>query len=141
MADTILAAVDVQNTEIAAKVVAAAARLLGIDGGNLHLVGVIPDPHASYVGPYIPDDMKAQVEAATRSGLEGLAAAVAMDDASPKLHVRHGTIHTEILDLAGELDADLIVIGSHRPELIDYLLGPNAARVVRHADCSVFVVR
>jgi len=25
--------------------------------------------------------------------------------------------------------------------LRDYLLGPNAAKVVRHADCSVYVVR
>ena len=36
---------------------------------------------------------------------------------------------------------DLIVMASHRPELKDYLIGPNAARVVRHADCSVQVVR
>jgi len=33
------------------------------------------------------------------------------------------------------------VLASHRPDLKDYLLGPNAARVVRHADRSVFVVR
>ena len=39
------------------------------------------------------------------------------------------------------IKADLIVMGSHRPELRDYLLGPNAARVVRHAPCSVVVVR
>ena len=36
---------------------------------------------------------------------------------------------------------DLIIMASHRPELQDYLLGPNAARVVRHANCSVLVVR
>ncbi|MBT6187404.1 MAG: universal stress protein, partial [Rhodospirillales bacterium] len=30
---------------------------------------------------------------------------------------------------------------SHRPALKDYLLGPNAAQVVRHADVSVLVVR
>jgi nucleotide-binding universal stress UspA family protein len=35
----------------------------------------------------------------------------------------------------------VIVLASHRPELKDYLLGPNAARVVRHAKCSVLVVR
>jgi nucleotide-binding universal stress UspA family protein len=35
----------------------------------------------------------------------------------------------------------MIVMASHRPELKDYLLGPNAARVVRHAECSVLVVR
>ncbi|MCK5168128.1 MAG: universal stress protein, partial [Rhodospirillaceae bacterium] len=26
-------------------------------------------------------------------------------------------------------------------DLKDFLLGPNAARIVRHADCSVLVVR
>ena len=42
---------------------------------------------------------------------------------------------------ADKLKCDLIVMASHRPELKDYLLGPNAARVVRHARQSVFVVR
>ncbi len=32
-------------------------------------------------------------------------------------------------------------MGSHRPELSDYLLGPNAGKVVRHAKCLVMVVR
>ncbi len=30
---------------------------------------------------------------------------------------------------------------AHRPEMDDYLLGSHAARVVRHAPCSVFIVR
>ena len=46
-----------------------------------------------------------------------------------------------ITDHVEELDSDLIVIGAHRPELRDYLLGPNAGRVVRHAKQSVLVVR
>ncbi|MEO0863555.1 MAG: universal stress protein, partial [Pseudomonadota bacterium] len=36
---------------------------------------------------------------------------------------------------------DAIFVGAHRPELKDYLIGPNAARVARHAQQSVFVVR
>lgn len=32
-------------------------------------------------------------------------------------------------------------MAAHRPALKDYLLGPNAARVVRHSNCSVLVVR
>jgi nucleotide-binding universal stress UspA family protein len=35
----------------------------------------------------------------------------------------------------------MIVMASHRPEMSDYLLGANAARVVRHAKISVLVVR
>lgn len=54
---------------------------------------------------------------------------------------RHGTIYQEIVETAEELPADLIVMASHRPTLKDYLLGPNAARVVRHAKSSVHIVR
>jgi nucleotide-binding universal stress UspA family protein len=56
-------------------------------------------------------------------------------------HVAQGSIYDEVLRAARELGCDCIVMGSHRPELKDYLLGPNAARVVRHAPCSVMVVR
>ena len=53
----------------------------------------------------------------------------------------HGTIYHEIIQAATELPADLIVMASHRPTLQEYLLGPNTARVVRHAPCAVFIVR
>jgi nucleotide-binding universal stress UspA family protein len=42
---------------------------------------------------------------------------------------------------ATEWGADLIVVGSHRPVMSDYLLGSNAKTIVRHAQCSVLVVR
>ncbi|MBS28951.1 MAG: hypothetical protein CL566_08540 [Alphaproteobacteria bacterium] len=38
-------------------------------------------------------------------------------------------------------NADIIVIPAHRPYVGDYLLGSNAARVARHADQSVLIVR
>ncbi|WP_179655998.1 universal stress protein, partial [Salmonella enterica] len=37
--------------------------------------------------------------------------------------------------------ADMVIIASHRPDITTYLLGSNAAAVVRHAECSVLVVR
>jgi nucleotide-binding universal stress UspA family protein len=55
--------------------------------------------------------------------------------------VRQGSIYSEILSVAREQQVDLIVMASHRPEMKDYLIGTNAARVVRHAACSVLVVR
>ena len=58
-----------------------------------------------------------------------------------KAFVASGTIYEEILRVASETGCDLIVMTSQRPELKDYLLGPNASRVVRHATCSVLVVR
>jgi nucleotide-binding universal stress UspA family protein len=40
-----------------------------------------------------------------------------------------------------ELDADLIVLGSHGYGALDRVLGTTAAKVVNHADRSVLVVR
>ena len=54
---------------------------------------------------------------------------------------RYGTVYQEILNVAEEIAATQIVMAAHRPSLADYLIGPNTARVVRHAKCSVQVVR
>jgi universal stress protein F len=57
------------------------------------------------------------------------------------VHVATGSIYRGVLDVAEQVRADLIVLASHRPEMKDFLIGENAERVVRHARCSVMVVR
>nr|WP_314445309.1 universal stress protein [uncultured Sphingomonas sp.] len=52
-----------------------------------------------------------------------------------------GGISGGILDLTAQVAADLIVLASLRPAMRDWLIGANAARVVRQARCSVMVVR
>ena len=54
---------------------------------------------------------------------------------------KHGTIYERIIETADRLEIDLIVMTAHRPSLKDYLVGPNTARVSRHADCSVLILR
>lgn len=54
---------------------------------------------------------------------------------------RHGRVYEEVLELANEMEVDQIVIGAHRPKVSDFLLGANAARIVRHSHCSVTVIR
>ena len=55
--------------------------------------------------------------------------------------VRNGTIYREIVEAAKDLDIQQIIMGAHSPSLADFLLGPNSARVARHAGCTVTVVR
>jgi len=57
------------------------------------------------------------------------------------VEVRTGHSYNTILDVAEEKEVDLIIVASHRPGLQDYFLGSTAAKVVRHAKCSVLVVR
>lgn len=46
-----------------------------------------------------------------------------------------------ILDWADENHVDCIILNSHQPNFGDYFLGSTAALVVRHAKCSVHVIR
>ncbi len=46
-----------------------------------------------------------------------------------------------ITEYAEKINADCIIVGSHKPGLRDYFLGSTAARIVRHAPCSVHVLR
>lgn len=56
--------------------------------------------------------------------------------------LREGHPFREILNVAGEISADLIVLGTHgRTGLPHVLLGSVAERVVRKASCPVFTVR
>ncbi|MEY8838907.1 universal stress protein, partial [Cribrihabitans sp. XS_ASV171] len=104
---------------------------------------VLPDFGESWVSGFFDAGFHDKAVAEARARLEAMCETALGPDRNAT--VRHivatGTAYQEILHTAQEAGTDLIVIGSHRPDLRDYLLGPNAARVVRHSNCSVYVVR
>lgn len=108
-------------------------------GAELHIVTVVPEEPPQLA--WLPKDYSDKMIAYVKPKLAKLVQAHVPADVNSQQHVRQGSIYREIVDLAQEQDIDLIVMASHRPELQDFLLGPNAARVVRHAECSVMVVR
>jgi universal stress protein F len=55
--------------------------------------------------------------------------------------VTYGSVYREILRIAAEIPADLIVMAAHRPQPGDFLIGSNAERVSRRAGCTVMLVR
>ena len=110
-------------------------------GATLHLMTVVPDFGMAIVGTFFPEGYeKKAVDEATKQ-LHAFSQKHVPGDIATQHVVGHGTVYEEILRVAQDIGADLIVMGSHRPELKDYLLGPNAARVVRHSATSVMVVR
>lgn len=58
-----------------------------------------------------------------------------------KLKFVNGHAANGILDYAEGNNNDLIVIASHKPGMLDALLGSTASRVVRSAKCNVMVTR
>ncbi len=111
------------------------------DDAKLILFTVVPDFGMAMVGSFFPRDYAEKAMVHAEHELNAVARNHVPNGVDVKCYVRHGTIYKEINRTANKLGADLIVLASHRPETADFLLGPNAARVVRHARQSVFVVR
>jgi nucleotide-binding universal stress UspA family protein len=137
----VLVPVDLSDEHAREKALPTAVALCQTFGAGLHLLTVVPDFGLPIVGQYFPEDFEAKARAHALTQLKDLAAAKVPAGIATDCLVAGGKIYQEILKAAETLSADLIVMGAHRPELRDYLLGPNAAKVVRHADCSVMVVR
>ncbi len=92
------------------------------------------------VAQYIPPEAHKHVVEEAKTQLNLIAAETGLGENASTV-VREGAIYHEVLAEAQDTGADLIVMGSHRPAMATYLLGSNAARIVRHATCSVMVVR
>ena len=112
------------------------ARAIAADGASLTALTVL-DALPAYVASYLPEG---QIESTRESVLTRLTNDLGdAEDVRPV--VQSGHSYTTILDFADKQGIDCIVIASHRPGLQDYLLGSTAARVVRHAQCAVHVIR
>ncbi len=149
MAKKILVPIDLADMATSENVLKAAIDQASLGESELTVMTVVPDIVAGLDWRYaIRGEMGGSEEfdmkKIVREALERLNQVVSQRVPSG-MHVktiaRHGTVYEEVLEVAGEIGADQIVIGAHRPGLADFLLGPNTARVVRHARCSVNVVR
>jgi nucleotide-binding universal stress UspA family protein len=141
MFKNILAAVDLNEDSSWEKAVPTAVGLCQSTGARLTLLTVIPDFGMSIISQYFPEGYAENALAETRTKLSAFAGEHVPGGVEQTLMVAQGTIYEEIIRASREVSADLIVVASHRPSLKDYLLGPNASRVVRHSKCSVLVIR
>ncbi len=140
MFNRILLPIDLNHDSSSQKALPTAIELAKTSGASLHVLTVLPDFGMSIISQYFPEGYEKQVAEKALEELRDFAKKHVPDDIDVQHIVGEGTVYQIILKIAEEIDADLIVMDSRRPELQDYLLGPNAARVVRHADCSVLIV-
>lgn len=136
----VLATIDLGDLESSKAVNAAALEL--IEGNDtLHVVCVVPSFGVGVVSSFFPEGHEEEALKKATEALHDFTAANIPENVRVQHIIAHGNVYEEIIDAADKVSADIIVVGSHRPKLRDYMLGPNAARVVRHAQQSVLVVR
>ena len=136
----IVLAVDLAEPAPTPKGLEQALELTKASGGELRLVNVQPVIPATFM-EYVPADFDEEQSKRAKEALDAIVAAVDLPQERKSAVARAGGIYHELLQEASEWGADLIVVGSHRPVMSDYLLGSNAKTIVRHAQCSVLVVR
>lgn len=127
-----------------ARAAAQAAWLAARSAGVVHLAHVVTNP----LDPiYEPDQVEhwVVVEHADRRArelLEGVAASCLPADCRRDLHVLAGDPYARLMELAGTLDADLIVVSTHgRSNIAHLVMGSVAEKIARHATCPVLLVR
>ena len=141
MYKNILLAIDLNDEASCRKPLLSAVELARTFGARLHVLTVVREVEALLQAKTAPSGYD-QIAADLENRLAALIRRANASDLNPSILVTHGiSIYGEILGVAEEAEADLVVVGSHRPAMKDYLLGTNAARVVRHARCSVLVAR
>jgi nucleotide-binding universal stress UspA family protein len=136
----IVLAVDLLEPTSSPKGLTQAVELAKTGDGELRLVNVQPVMPATFM-EYVPVDFDVEQEKRAKEALDAILGSIDLPAERKSDATRAGGIYHELLQEASDWDADLIVVGSHRPVMSDYLLGSNAKTIVRHAQCSVLVVR
>jgi len=138
MYKNILLAIDLNDEISCRKPLLSAVELARTFGARLTVVREVEAILGASAVPLGYDVITSDLE----NRIAALIRRVNASDLKPNILVTHGaSIYAKILGAGEEAEADLVVVGSHRPAMKDYLLGTNAARVVRHARRSVLVAR
>lgn len=74
-----------------------------------------------------------------REGLEALRTNSKQGDCGILVH--WGSVPSSILDMAEEVDADLVVLPAKNPGICDYLRTQHSVRLASRASCSVLLVK
>jgi universal stress protein F len=139
----ILVPIDLADQELAKPAVATAMMMAEPSDATIRFINVLPLTPVM-LAEYVPPDFEVQQRKAAEDALAIVVKETGLPPERVSSTVRQGGIYQEILEEAGSVGADLIVMSSHRPQrhaVRTYFLGSNAGHVVRYAKCSVLVVR
>lgn len=128
---------DKQSTQV----ILPALNFVNVFNATIHLLHVIPDFGLKVVEDYLPRGWRSNQKEKSEKILQEIIKKYIPEDISVTTHIGNGAIYDQVIDYAEKIEADLIIISAVRPQLKDYMLGPNASKIVRHSKVSVLVIR
>lgn len=142
MFKNVLLAVDLNHESSWKKALPVALANCKAFGARLHVVMVMPDFGMPFVASQFPEEFVKKLHTEAEQHLKDFVDKhVAPEIDAQSSVLPGGTVYSRILDYTKNNAIDLIVMTAYRPDLKDFLLGPNAERVARHTSASVLIVR
>ncbi len=105
-------------------------------GATLSVVSVIPEIIQL---PNLPENYGAGALEHVKGQIQAVLDAA--NASTTEIIMAQGSVYREILKTAHRGEFDMIIMASSKGDFPNYEIGPNLARVVRNAHCSVLVVR
>lgn len=137
MYNKILIPIDMSHVERASEMITA-AKTQANEGAKFVLLNVI-DEVPAWAMDYQSEGVAKEHVKSAKEELSKIAHKESISNVDVQVFSGHS--YNTILHVAKKEEAELIIIGSHHPGVGDYFLGSTAAKVVRHAQCSVYVIR
>ncbi|SDW22750.1 Nucleotide-binding universal stress protein, UspA family [Ruegeria halocynthiae] len=135
MPEHILIPVALDHENLARRKLDVARRLLD-DGGRITLLTVLEEI-PGFVAEFVTVKEANNLSENVRSRLREIAA----DAEDIGIDVISGKAGVRIPEYASKVGVDLIIVGSQKPGATGYFLGSTASRIVRRAECAVYVHR
>ena len=141
MYERILVPIDMSSPETGARSCPVAENMAKLSGGKINLMSVLPGYNLPLIASYFPADAQDKMKEKVLVDMKGIASKHFTSE--PELTVRTGKRSHEILELAEEWKADVIVFGCRPKDALggELILGSCGMTVAERAKCSVFVAR
>lgn len=141
MYNKILVPIDITEKSLAHLVMSHIQYLAEYEKAHIHFLAIIPTvPFYTTMGFGFAEKADSEQENVTKQ-LAEIIKEFNIPSNKYSAQVLMGTPRDEILRVAEEISADLIVIGSRRPGMSTYFLGSTASMVIQNSKISVLTVR
>ncbi len=141
MFKNIVVPIDLGDKHSVKVVLPAALKFVSAFEAKIYLIYVMPDFGLRMVEDYLPRHWMSDQKTKYSKVFEEIIKNSVPEGIEVEFHISRGAIYDEIINYSEKLNADLILLSAVRPQFKDYMLGPNASKIVRHSSISVMVVR
>lgn len=141
MYERILVPIDMSSPETGARSCPLAESMAKLSGAKVNLMSVLPGYNFPLIASYFPEDAQDKMKEKVLIDMRSIASKYF--EKTPDLTIRTGKRSHEILQLAEDWKADLIVFGCRPKDVLggELMLGSCGMAVAERAKCNVFIAR